>query len=234
MTLKRNAGFGKLERLPGNVGYLELLGFAYHEAAKEPAAAAMNYLAHTDTLIIDLRNNRGGSAQTVALLCSYFFDEKPVHLNSFYWRKGDRTEDFYTVKTLGGKRYLDRKVYILTRKRTFSAAEEFTYNLKNLKRATIVGETTGGGAHPGGTVPIGDHFLVFIPLGRAINPITKTNWEGVGVKPDLEVSAEKALEKAHDEAIKHLLEKAPDDATRRLIQMDIETAKDRTKPKKSE
>ena len=111
----------------------------------------------------------------VALLCSYFFDGEPVHLNDLYWREGDRTQQFWTHPYVPGKRYVGKEIYVLTSKRTFSGAEEFTYNLKNLKRATIVGETTVGGAHPGGTQRINAHFAVWVPSGRAINPITKTN-----------------------------------------------------------
>ena len=222
---KLNGGYRRVERLPGNVGYLQVDGFMHPDVAAEPAAAAMNFLANTDALIIDLRRNGGGGPQSVVLLCSYLFDEKPVHLNDLYWRKGDRTEEFWTLKELTGKRYLGRDVYLLTSRRTFSAAEEFAYDLQCLKRVTIVGEMTGGGAHPGGGIPVGEHFVVFIPSGRAINPITKTNWEGTGVKPDVEVAADKALETAHELAVKKLLEKAPNDEARRLIQMDLEMAK---------
>lgn len=230
---KMNAGFVKAERLPGNVGYLELMGFMEAEAAAGPAAAAMNFLANTDALIIDLRKNGGGSPKTVALICSYFFGEEPVHLNSLYWRKGDRTEEFWTRKQVDGKRYLNRDVYILTSKRTFSGAEEFTYNLKNLKRATVVGETTGGGAHPGGTVPLGDHFLVFIPTGRAISPITNTNWEGTGVEPDIKVPAERALDEAHRRAVERVLERAPDEDTRRQIRAEVDRARKEKEGKKA-
>ena len=106
------------------------------------------------------------------------------------------------------KRYLDKPVYVLTSKRTFSGAEEFTYNLKNLKRATIVGETTGGGANPGGTARLDDHFEVFVPSGRAISPITKTNWEGTGVTPDIAVPADQALQTAYLDALKKIEERA--------------------------
>jgi hypothetical protein len=224
-TKRLNAGFQKVERLPGNIGYLDLRGFMDPKAAAEPAVAAMNLLANTDALIIDVRKNGGGSPHTVALLCSYLFDEKPVHLNDLYWRKCNRTEEFWTLKKVAGQRYLGKDVFILTSKRTFSAAEEFTYNLKNLKRATVVGETTGGGGHPGGGFPVGDHLMIFVPTGRAISPITKTNWEGAGVKPDIAVAADKALDTAHQGAIKRLLEKTKDEETRRLIKMDLDRAK---------
>ena len=205
-----NFGFEKIERLKGNVGYLDLRGFTPAEFSAETIVAAMNFLSHTDALIIDLRRNGGGDPATVALLSSYLFGSEPVHLNDLYWREDDSTRQWWTLPFVPGKRYEGKDVYVLTSKRTFSAAEEFTYNLKNLKRATIIGETTGGGAHPGGTRRINEHFHVFVPTGRAINPISKTNWEGTGVKPDVEVTAEQALKTAHLTALKKLLEKATD------------------------
>jgi C-terminal processing protease CtpA/Prc len=146
-----------------------------------------------------------------------------VHLNDLYWRTGDRTQQFWTLPYVPGKRYVDKDVYVLTSKQTFSGAEEFTYNLKNLKRATIIGETTGGGAHPGGVFRINEHFQIFIPTGRAINPITKTNWEGTGVKPDIEVAAELALKTAHLAAMKKVLEKNPDERLAEELKKSIET-----------
>jgi retinol-binding protein 3 len=190
---RMNHGFSKVERLPGNIGYLEFLNFMDEELGADTVAAAMNFVNGTDALIIDMRSNGGGNPAMVALVCSYLFGPEPVHLNSLYWREGDRTEEFWTRKELAGKRYLNKDVYVLTSKRTFSGAEEFTYNLKNLKRATIIGETTGGGAHPGGGFRITEHFGMFVPTGRAISPITKTNWEGTGVTPDVVVPADQAL-----------------------------------------
>jgi C-terminal processing protease CtpA/Prc len=204
---KNNFGFEKVERLEGNVGYLDLHGFMDAEAAGETAAAAMSFLANTDALIIDLRKNGGGSPGMVALLCSYLFDGPPKHLNSLHWRRpeGEDVQQWWTLAYVPGQKYVSKDVYVLTSKRTFSAAEEFTYNLQTQKRATIVGETTGGGAHPGGTHPINDHFLIWVPSGRAVNPITKTNWEGSGVKPDLDVPADQALKTAHLAALKKSL-----------------------------
>jgi C-terminal processing protease CtpA/Prc len=197
-----NHGFSKVERLPGNIGYLEFLNFMVEELGADTVAAAMNFINGTDALIIDMRNNGGGNPAMVALVCSYLFGTEPVHLNDLYWREGNRTDEFWTKKEVAGKRYLNKDVYVLTSKRTFSGAEEFTYNLKNLKRATIIGETTGGGAHPGGGFRISENFGMFVPTGRAISPITKTNWEGTGVTPDVAVPADQALLTAQIMALK--------------------------------
>ena len=200
-----NHGFSKVERLRGNIGYLEFFNFADEELGADTVAAAMNFVNGTDALIIDMRSNGGGNPAMVALVCSYLFGPEPVHLNDLYWREGNRTEEFWTRKEVAGKRYLNKDVYVLTSKRTFSGAEEFTYNLKNLKRATIIGETTGGGAHPGGGFRISEHFGMFVPTGRAISPITKTNWEGTGVTPDVTVPADQALLVARLMALKKSL-----------------------------
>jgi retinol-binding protein 3 len=197
MMARGNYGFDRAERLDGNIGYIELRGFTDHEAGAATVAAAMTFLANTDALIFDLRQNGGGSPFMVALISSYLFGDKPVHLNDLYWRKGDKTDSFWTKPESASVKFPDKEIYILTSSRTFSAAEEFTYNLKNLKRATIIGETTGGGAHPGGMARLHDHFGAFIPTGRAINPISKTNWEGTGVEPDIKVPAAQALNTAY-------------------------------------
>ena len=187
-------GFSKIEKLDGNIGYLELRGFADAKSGAQVVANAMSALADSDVLIIDLRRNGGGSPEMVALITSYLYGPEKVHLNDLYFRPTNKTEHYYTLPKVAGTRYgKDKPVYILTSRRTFSAAEEFTYNLKNLKRATIIGETTGGGANPGEGRRTGEHFMTFIPTGRAINPITKTNWEGTGVTPDIEVPADQAL-----------------------------------------
>ncbi|HLT47338.1 MAG TPA: S41 family peptidase [Rubricoccaceae bacterium] len=190
-----NYGFYRVERLEGNVGYLDLRGFAPVEEARETAAAAMRFLANVDALIVDLRQNGGGSPAMVQFLCSYLFDT-PTHLNSLYWREGDRTEEFWTLDDLPGPRLADVPVFVLTARRTFSGAEEFAYNLRTRERATLVGETTGGGANPGGFMPVSDQLGIFVPTGRAINPVTGTNWEGTGVEPHVAVPAEEAFDRA--------------------------------------
>jgi hypothetical protein len=200
-----NGEFKRVERLDGNIGYLRLDGFLPPEAAGDTATAAMNFLADTDALIVDLRYNTGGEPEMIALITSYLFGPQPVHLNDLYWRPTDSTQQFWTLPHVPGRRFGPTKpVYVLTSGRTFSGAEEFANNLKVLKRATIVGETTRGGAHPGGGVRLGDHFLAFVPTGRAINPVTKTNWEGTGVEPDVKVPADEALEVAQRLALKAL------------------------------
>ena len=211
-------GFEKVERLAGNIGYLNLRFFADTSYAREAAAAAMGVLQGSDAVIFDLRSNGGGSPQMVQFLCSYFFGPEPVHLNSLYWRPSDRTDEFWTLKDLPGKRMPDVDLFILTSRRTFSGAEEFTNNMKNLKRATIVGETTGGGAHPVNMKAVNDTFVLTVPVGRAINPISQTNWEGIGVEPDVKISSEKALATAHLLALRKSLEDTQDEAWKQRLQ----------------
>ncbi len=208
---KGNFGFNEVKILDGNIGYLDLRGFVDARFGGETAVAAMNFLSNADALIIDLRKNGGGSPSMIQLISSYLFGSESVHLNNFYYRPADRHTQTWTLPHVSGKRRPDIDVYVLTSNRTFSAAEEFTYNLKNLKRATIVGETTGGGAHPGGTRVATERFTVWVPTGRAINPITKTNWEGTGVSPDISTNASDALNTAQQEAFKKLMAKSPAD-----------------------
>jgi C-terminal processing protease CtpA/Prc len=201
-----NYGIHKVERLPGNIGYIDIRYF-YRTSwgSGETIVAAMNLLANMNVVLIDLRKCRGGNPGAVALFSSYFFDEEPVHLNSLYWRENNLTEQYWTLPYVPGKRILEQPVYILTGKDTFSGGEEFSYNLQTRQRATIVGEATAGGAHPGSPYRLTPHFEVFIPNGRAINPITGQNWEGIGVQPDVCVSQDQALKAAYKMALNSTL-----------------------------
>jgi tetratricopeptide (TPR) repeat protein len=190
-----NGGFVEAKKLEDNVGYLDLRGFAGPDLGAPLADSYMKLLSTADAIIIDLRKNGGGSPHMVQYLCSYFFDQK-VHLNSLYWRQGDRTDEFWTLDKVNGKKLPDVPLFVMTSDYTFSGAEEFAYNMQTQKRATLVGQTTGGGANPGGTFPINESLGVFIPTGKAINPITKTNWEGVGVVPEIKASPEETMDKA--------------------------------------
>jgi hypothetical protein len=190
-----NCAFEKVERLPSNIGYLKFNAFLDPAICAPTAIAAMNFLANVDAIIFDLRGNGGGDPKMIAFISTYLFRE-PTHLNDLYNRKENSTTQYWTLPYVPGKRLAGKPVFVLTSKRTFSGAEEFSYNLKNLKRATLIGETTGGGAHPVAGHRIDDHFMIGVPFARAVNPISKINWEGTGVEPDVKVPAGEALDVA--------------------------------------
>ena len=190
-----NCAFEKVERLPSNIGYLKFNAFLDPVICGPTAMAAMNFLGNVDAIIFDLRANGGGDPKMIAFISTYLFGE-PTHLNDLYNRKEDSTTQYWTMPYVPGKRLTGKPVFVLTSKRTFSGAEEFSYNLKNLKRATIIGETTGGGAHPVSGHRVDDHFMIGVPFAKAVNPISKTNWEGTGVEPDVKVPAVEALDVA--------------------------------------
>jgi len=204
-----NFGFRKVERLGGNIGYLDFRFFASAGEAGGTAIAALNLLAYCDAIIIDLRQNGGGDPSQIQLISSYFFPE-PAHLNDLYYRAADKMENYWTLPYVPGPKPVNADLYILTSHDTFSGAEEFSYNMKNLKRATLIGETTGGGAHPTDAMIVQEKFILRVPVARAINPITKTNWEGTGVTPDIQVPAPQAFDRAYAMALEKLAAKATD------------------------
>lgn len=191
-AMARDCGIRNLEIRPNNIGYVKLDYFADPIACGKTAAAAITFLANTDAVIFDLRDNTGGDPRMVALLCSYLFDQ-PVHLNDFYDRAENKTSEYWTLRYVPGLRIGHKPAYVLTSSRSFSGAEEFAYDLKNLRRVTVVGERTAGGSHPVGPHKAGDHFIVYVPNARSISPVTRTDWEGKGVTPDVAVSADDAL-----------------------------------------
>jgi Peptidase family S41 len=198
---RSNFGVTEVKRMEGNVGYVDIEVFPPLEFAKTPLDGAILYLANTDALIIDARRHRGGDPETVAYLVSWFVPEGTVINETFTRSSGEKKS--YIAGKLPGPRY-DKKVYVLTSKRTFSGGEELAYDFQALKRGTLFGEVTGGGAHPTGAYRIHDRFFAYIPHRQSINPVTKTNWEGVGVKPDVAVAADDALKVAHEAALKDL------------------------------
>jgi hypothetical protein len=197
----QNYGFAKVERLRGNVGLLDLRKFYDPQAAGATAAAAMALLANTDALIIDLRENGGGYGEMVNLLTSYFMTGDPVRLRDIYDRETGEHAQEWTLPYVTGRRYT-KPLYILTSRKTFSAAEAFAYGLKNQKRARVVGERSRGGAHPTSMRQLNEHFAVFVPHARVVDAVTGTDWEGTGVAPDLETSAGEAPIVAHLEILK--------------------------------
>ena len=204
----RNYGFERVERLSGNIGYLDLRFFSpVWSGCGDTATAAMTFLANTNALIIDLRNNTGGGVGLMDYLCSYLLPavpEHPIHLIDLHY--SDHLEQHWTLPHVPGPRYADKPVYILTSGRTISAGEAFAYTLQALKRATIVGETTAGASNLAGLYRIDTHFAVVISNGRVIVPSAGGDWEGTGVHPDLAVPEGNALQTAHVAALKRVLE----------------------------
>jgi hypothetical protein len=210
----KNFGFRKVECLPGNVGYLDLRLFDNPKYGGPTAVAAMNFLANSDAVIIDISNNGGGDGNMVQFLCSYFFKE-PVHLNSFYNRATDSTMQSWTNAFVPGKTMYNTDLYVLISDNTGSGAEEFAYNMKTRERATLIGSTTRGAAH---TVDFYDfpnlQVRAKISTGRPINPVTGDNWEIVGIKPHIEVPPEQAFDKAYLMALEKISEWAEDESRR--------------------
>jgi hypothetical protein len=201
-----HCGFDKPESLDGNIGYLKFDMFGPVDICGPKATEAFSALGDVDALILDLRHNGGGQPKMVAFVASYLFGKR-THLNDIYARKDNKTDQFWTEPDLPGKKFATQPVFVLTSAQTFSGGEEFCYDLQNTKRATIVGEVTGGGAHPTMGKRLDDHFVINVPFARAINPVTKTDWEGKGIQPDVKVPADQALETAKKLAVDKLKHK---------------------------
>lgn len=202
---RENCAFSKVERLPGNIGYLKFDAFGDPDVCGPVVAASMAFVAHTDALIFDLRENHGGDPAMVQLMVSYLFASS-THINDMLNQHDGTTRQYWTLPSVACRRYLNKPIYVLTSGQTFSGGEEFTYDLQTQKRATIVGETTGGGAHPVNGMPAGNHFMIAVPVGRPINPVTKKDWEGTGISPDVKTAATDALETARRLAQKKVAE----------------------------
>ena len=200
-----NFGIRRVERLDGNVGYLDVRRVGMPAFAGPAISAAMELVAGTYALIIDLRRNGGGAVEGVVFWCSYLFGEKPVHLNDIFHADTGETRQFWALPYVPGTPYLDRPVFVLSGPRTFSGGEDFCYTLQALGRATVIGERTGGGAHPTRPFPISPAVHIAVPFARSINPVTGTNWQGTGVVPDVAVPEEQAYDVAYARALRHVL-----------------------------
>jgi len=200
-----NYGIHRVERLAGNVGYLDLRGVAPPDDAGPAIAAAMELVSGTYALIMDLRRNHGGSPEGVVFWCSYLFPGGGIHLSDIFHGDTGETRQFWSLAYVPGSRYLDRPVYVLTSHETFSGGEDLCYTLQAHGRAQVIGETTGGGAHPTMMVPISLTMAIGVPFARSISPITGTNWQGTGVVPDIAVPAGQAYDVAYRTALEHVL-----------------------------
>jgi hypothetical protein len=189
---RTNCGFEKVEILRGNIGYLKLNSFSDISVCEEIARGAMNYLNNVDSLIVDLRDNRGGFPNMVSFLAAYLFD----HPEYVYNPRAGASGHSWTQSPIAGNRLADKPVYLLTSARTISGAEQFAYNLKMLRRVTIIGETTAGAAHAGTFHRLDEHFGMGILEVKPFNPYSKYDWAAVGVEPDVRASAADALDMA--------------------------------------
>ncbi|MDA3648285.1 S41 family peptidase [Saccharopolyspora indica] len=199
-----NQGIRRVERLNGNIGLIDVRRIASADEGAAAIGAAMQLVAGSSALVLDLRECRGGLPEGAAMWCSYFFRDDQVHLNDFYERSTGATRQYWTIAHLPAPRYADRPVYVLTSAITFSGGEDVAYTLQAHGRAELIGETTRGGAHPTARHPVTEHILVTVPTARTINSVTGTNWEGVGVIPDVPVPADQALDTALKAARTHL------------------------------
>jgi C-terminal processing protease CtpA/Prc len=200
-------GVACARRLAGNVGYLDLQPVLFPAAlCGEIITAAMSLLATTDVLVIDLRHCLGGEPATAAFLISYLWDHEPVELTGLREHKDNQLKQAWTLPYVPGRRFGKTKpVYALTSATTFSGGEQLSYDLQQLGRATIIGERTRGGAHAREGFPVHPHLEATIPVAEAVNPKTGGNWEGTGVAPDIQTSADQACDSAYELALRDVI-----------------------------
>ncbi|MGD1841016.1 MAG: S41 family peptidase [Thermonemataceae bacterium] len=214
---KENFGLAKIEILDGNIGYIKSTFWQPLDWVKPTFDATMAFVAHTDALIIDLRENQGGYSPSDSYLGSYFFKADSTLWNSSYNRPTGETTPQYTFKEVGGTRYLDKPVFILIGEETFSLAEKFAYSMKHFNKATIIGQTSAGAAHSIDFIELNDNYAIQIPISYNIHPVTKTDWEGTGVIPDVKTAKEETLKVAYLNALEKLIERAKKDDYKTLL-----------------
>lgn len=225
-----NHGVKEVRILDGNIGYLDLRLFDDPAAGGEAVVAAMHLLADCMAVIIDLRNNPGGHGEMVRLISSYFLDDRPRHLDTVHDMTDDSYHQMWSQVFVPGRKMTDTDLYILTSRRTGSAAEAFPYIFKHLSRATIVGERTAGAAHPIKPVSLGRGFVMNVPYARPVNPNTGGNWEGTGVQPDIQIDPERALATAHLAALEKLAASESDPLTKAGYEWSLASVRSRSNP----
>jgi hypothetical protein len=228
----QNYGFKKVEILAGGVGYVRFDSFSRGDDAYAAAAAAMNFVSNSNAVIIDLRHNGGGSASMIRFVCGYLFEEN-AHLINWDVRAENKTVQSYSADYVPGRRVTEQPVYVLTSGSTFSAAEEFTFDLRHLERATIVGDTTGGGGHTVAGYEFafdGFRIAIRVPYGRAYNPKNNEGWEGVGVIPHIAVPADQALDAAHADALQKLIDAEEDEQIKTYLEWAMRDVDTRLNP----
>lgn len=216
---RTNYGFVTAERLPGNVGYLKLDRFVPLDYSRPTALQALGFLASTEAMIIDLRDNIGGSPDLVSLILSHFYGADSVLLFSTRNRGLNLTNELRTT-TPAGRRMADADLYVLTSATSASAAESFAYAVRQTKRGTIIGSTTAGAGNGGAMTPLGAGLVLFLPQWKVVEG---PGWETIGVPPDSVVAPSEALAFAHELALKRLMAKAPTDDRRRTVTRALET-----------
>jgi len=198
-------GVACAQRLAGNIGYLDLQPVLFPAAISgETITAAMTLLADTDALIIDVRHCRGGEPGMAVFLASYLWNHEPVQLTGL--REAGHLTQAWTLPYVPGRRFgKDKPVYVLTSAVTFSGGEQLSYDLQALGRATIVGEPTRGGAHAREGFRVHPHLEATISVAAAVNPKTGGNWEGTGVTPDIQTTADGARDTAYERALQDVI-----------------------------
>lgn len=226
----QNYGFRKVEILKGNIGYLRLTYFEYPSKAKEIAESSMGFLANTDAIIIDLRENNGGSKAMVQLILSYFFSGESIHLYSIYGRN-EQYFHGYSEASISGKSLSDKPLYILQNHRTFSAAELFAFILKDKDRATLIGQKTAGGGHTVKRIEIGSCYEMYLPVGHIVSPDNEKDWEKTGIEPDIMIDSE-IFETAYQLALKNKKSLVPVSADSSEVSWEIDRLKSILEPLK--
>ena len=228
---RTNFSLGRVDILPGNVGYMDIRGFAGAPEVVDAIKSALDYLHNTDAIIFDLRRNGGGSPFSVNMIISHFTTADTLPSLTVKNRSGHETFTRYTLASVPGPRRPTVPLYVLTSGATASAGEDFTFVLKNMKRATIVGGTTAGAGHNNAILDLGEGFNASVSFTRVMDPKTGAEWERVGVIPDVPVDPTRALDVAHALALKTIAASQTDARWRRMLDLTREGIEAQASPR---